>query len=313
MRTIELGRPGSSPCSRVRPLEPELPRWALELFDPARFSVGAEPRNGLDVLRRDPFLRVTARIPGAARLPPADLSIQVAEQYVAIGGLLAELDRHPIRFWNYVPGIVETLGPGTDRYMAFNAGRYQAYTRLHGPPSGFGRSIPTASAVGIDGVDMVIDCLASDRPGAPVENPRQTASWRYSRRYGPRPPCFARGTVTTIEGRRFLLLGGTASIVGQASRHPGSLASQLEEVLTNMEALVGSALGHTRALAPPGARSPLARLIHARIYVVHADDAEPVERAIEARAGRPAALESVVARICRPELLVEVEGIALLD
>jgi hypothetical protein len=84
-------------------------------------------------------------------------------------------------------------------------------------------------------------------------------------------------------------------------------------VLTNMEALVGTALGHTRPLSPPAGHDPLARLTHARIYVVHGRDAEAVERAIGARVGRPVALEAVVARICRRELLVEVEGIASLD
>src|SRR6185503_5831087 len=98
----------------------------------------------------------------------------------------------------------------------------------------FGRVLPAASAVGIAGPDLVIDCLASASGGAPVENPRQIAPWQYSRRYGPKPPCFARGTVTRLNDRRMLLIGGTASIVGEESRHPGDLTAQVGELLINL-------------------------------------------------------------------------------
>jgi len=269
-----------------------------------------ERRGTVEVTRRDPFVRVTGRIAGAASLGATELSSRVAKQYAAISGVLSSLDRYPIRFWNYVPGIVDALDRGVDRYMAFNRGRHLAYTDLHGSPNGFARSIPTASAVGITGPDLVIDCLASDEPGTPVENPRQTASWQYSRRYGPRPPCFARGTLTTIDGRRVLLLGGTASIVGEESRHLANRAAQVEEVLTNMEALIANAAAERPADSSTFSQNGLARLTDARIYVVDADDAESVEKEIQSRVGRSVRFETVVARVCRPELLVEIEGVA---
>ena len=37
----------------------------------------------------------------------------------------------------------------------------------------------------------VIHCLAADRPGAAVNNPRQVAPYHYSQRFGPLPPCFS--------------------------------------------------------------------------------------------------------------------------
>jgi chorismate lyase/3-hydroxybenzoate synthase len=288
----------------------------LELVTGGLSPAGIERHAALDVVRRDSLALITARLAEAVGLDAAALSARVAEQYASIAAMLAELDRHPIRFWNYVPGIVDPLGPEIDRYMAFNRGRYEAYAGLHGAPGGFAHAIPTASAVGITGPDLVIQCLASDRPGTPIENPRQTASWCYSRRYGPRPPCFARGTLATLAGRRVLLLGGTASIVGEESRHVGDRAAQIEEALTNMDALIAHAVGQSHAAgtaqAGPGAGRPggLTLLTDARIYVVDPADAPLVEQALLSRAGRPVRLETVVARVCRPELTVEIEGVA---
>ena len=135
-----------------------------------------------------------------------------------------------------------------------------------------------------------------------MDNPRQTASWRYSRRYGPMPPCFARGTISVLDGRRMLLVGGTASIVGEESRHDGDVRAQVEEALTNIEAVIVSGGG--------ACRWPLARLTDARVYIVNEADAEIVEALVRARSSGALRLETVLARVCRPELLVEIEGLA---
>ena len=59
--------------------------------------------------------------------------------------------------------------------MAFNRGRHLAYA-ARTPADAETRSAATASAVGIDGSDLVIDCLASTDGGRPVENPRRVAA-----------------------------------------------------------------------------------------------------------------------------------------
>lgn len=287
-----------------RPLEAEPPAWVHGLLkEGERGEHGQRTGDPLvDIVRRDPFLRVTARVPNVVSLPAAELSRRVSERYAAIEALLADLQRRPIRIWNYIPGIGDTMGPGLDRYMAFNRGRYSAYAQSRGIDMRFECAVPTASAVGIAGPDLVIDCLASAGGGTSVGNPRQTASWRYSRRYGPMPPCFARGTISVLDGRRMLLVGGTASIVGEESRHHGDVRAQTEEALTNIEAVIVSGGGPCRC--------PLGRLTDARVYIVNDADAEIVEGLVRARSSKTLRLETVLARVCRPELLVEIEGLA---
>ena len=47
------------------------------------------------------------------------------------------------------------MAPGLDRYMVFNAGRYDAYARWYGTPRAFSHALATASAVGVQGADLV--------------------------------------------------------------------------------------------------------------------------------------------------------------
>jgi chorismate lyase / 3-hydroxybenzoate synthase len=244
----------------------------------------------------------------------ADLDIQtlrseVAAAYLALIRALKRLDRYPVRFWNFVPGIGEMMSSDFDRYMVFNAGRYDAYTEWYGPASVAKcdwHLLGTASAVGITGTDLSMHCLAIDRPGVPIENPRQIPAWQYSARYGPLPPCFSRATIVRLCGHLRLLIGGTASVVGEDSKHPGRLDAQLEETLLNIEALVRTASGNDSCSAP------LQRLIDLRVYIAESTHAEPVKRIITMRCPRVRTLDLVVAHICRRDLLVEIEGVAAL-
>ena len=297
-----------TPRSRIQPLEPNPPAWVLDvLAGGGRDSTsGAAPqRLGLvDVTPRGDLARVTTRIPSAVLLSADELSLVVAERYAQIGEVLFSLGKQAIRIWNYIPDIVHPLAPGVDRYMAFNRGRHAAYLGSAGNSQRIAGTLPSASAVGIGGQDLVIDLLASSAGGTPVENPRQVASWRYSRRYGPKPPCFARGTRTTIDGRPVLLLAGTASIVGEESQHPDNARAQLLETLRNIESLI--------LTAGAASAEPLQLLEDVRVYVVNAADAPLIERELQALCAA-ARVEAVLARLCRPELLVEIEGVVRLS
>ena len=139
----------------------------------------------------------------------------------------------------------------------------------------------------------------------PVENPRQIPAWRYSSRFGPRPPCFARATIAELDGAHVLLIGGTASIVGETSVHEDDVRRQTAESLRNLAALVETAEG------PSGdAGRTLDRLESVRVYVRRPEDAAVVAEMVAALGPD---VELVIADICRPELLVEIEAVLPLD
>jgi hypothetical protein len=234
-----------------------------------------------------------------------------------------------VRFWNFIPGIHERMtADGRDRYMVFNAGRFKAFEQCYGGREAFDGSVATASAVGHTGRDLLIYCLADDAPGQPLDNPRQVKPYRYSARFGPLPPCFARATIVQSEragagaagaaaSKRLLLVGGTASIRGEDSAHLGNLELQTQETFENLAALVRAAsLGGSRAGAdrPETDRAAaLAQYRELRVYHPNRRDARAIRRAIGEAFGDLRFLELHRANLCRSELLVEIEGLAELN
>jgi chorismate lyase / 3-hydroxybenzoate synthase len=241
------------------------------------------------------FTLLSAHIPGALVLSADELGEAVTGIYRAILRDVRSRQQHPVRVWNFVPSIHSQLGAG-DRYMAFNAGRFAAFSESLGAEPA---SIPTASAVGIDRETLWVHVLAADEPGRPVENPRQAPAYRYSRRYGVRPPCFARAT--RLESTLFI--GGTASITGEDSRHIADIAAQTQETLSNLRSLIATALDIPESCA-------LKTLRDARVHVTNASYAPIVRDALEPLLLADTNLEFVQADLCRKELLVEIEGIA---
>jgi enamine deaminase RidA (YjgF/YER057c/UK114 family) len=257
-----------------------------------------------EIVDADPLAVVSTSVVNARSMSADALRAHVAGAYIAIGRALTTLGRVPIRFWNFVPDPGEPLGDGLDRYMVFNAGRFDGYAEWLCASNEFERLLPTASAVGVGGDDLVVCCLASDTRGTPVENPRQKPAYQYSRRYGPTPPSFSRATIAAVNGSRRLLVGGTASIVGEDSMHEGDVDAQLEETLRNLEALIEAARGGARAGAA------LEQLLDLRVYVARVEDAAAIRSVLAARCPRADRIELAIARVCRPELLVEIEGVA---
>ncbi len=288
------------------------PRWAVGLLGATR-SI-REPTSGVGVQRTKDgsFCLATVRVANAASLSASDFQDATTEAYQRLHAAFEEGDaRHLVRVWNFIPGILEPLDELPQRYMAFNAGRFAAYSGWYAGEQDFKSRVATASGVGHDGCDLVIHALAARHRGEPVENPRQVPSYRYSSRYGPRPPCFSRATrVTVATGQPpWLLVGGTASVSGEETRNEGDLEAQLDETLRNLEALVDSGL--SKAAGVTDARGALGCFRHLRVYHVRPGDEGWVHRSVERHF--PALEDFAVYRadLCRPGLLVEIEGVAV--
>lgn len=274
---------------------------------------------GIDLLMVDApaFRLIRARVEGAGELGPVEFQQRTRAAYGAIARRLESSPRRfPVRFWNYIPSIHQPSGEGLDRYMMFNAARFEACRQWLGSSGaggeGFERHLPTASGIGHSGRDLIIDALATAAPGVAIENPRQIPSYRYTRRYGPRPPCFARATQIADlgGGRSLVLVGGTASIVGEESRHLGDLSKQIQETLLNLASVVRAAAGN---LSPSDDLAELKRFKEVRVYYPRPADARKIGSTLRPYFSRTARLEMGTAELCRKELLVEIEGIAVIE
>jgi chorismate lyase/3-hydroxybenzoate synthase len=204
-----------------------------------------------------------------------------------------------LRIWNYLDAI--TQGDGDiERYRQFCIGRARGFgdfdpTRL-----------PAATAIGRcdDARVLQVYWLAARAPGTPLENPRQVEAWRYPRQYGPQPPSFARAMLPPTVDRAPLLLSGTASVVGHATRHAGLLLEQLGETFANFDALIAEARKQQPAL--PGAFDHSSRL---KVYVRDQADLPLVADALKARLGSDVPFLLLHAAICRRDLAIEIDGV----
>jgi chorismate lyase / 3-hydroxybenzoate synthase len=308
-----LAGPGSP---ATVPDVPGPPPWAVTLPGLASLAAPQVRADALEVrlARGGEFSRVAVVLPGVRSMDILTFQEAVAEGYRAIFDQLAAIEtKHPLRFWNFVPDIHADLGAGLDRYMAFNTGRFSAYAAWCGGRDAIGRAVATGSAVGVTGDRLEIHCLAGRLPGTPVENPRQTPAYRYSRHFGPLPPCFSRATALAerLPGGGRLLVGGTASIRGEDSLHAGNLVLQTQETLANLASLVrsacepGSCDERSLPLAPW-----LSRFRELRVYLPQPEHGGRVLDMVSPHFTAVARIEVLQAALCRAELLVELEGVA---
>lgn len=283
------------------------PEWARELVGVQSGSDVASSE--LRCVEGERFALVSVCIPTAAMMDADGLRHAVRDAYLRLAETIVVRNAHQlVRVWNFIPGILEPLGTLEHRYMAFNAGRHDAYAALFGGGRRFATAVPTASGVGHDGDELLIHALASVEAGEPVENPRQVPSYRYSIRYGPLPPSFARATrIRPRADEQWLLVGGTASVRGEETVHVGDLEAQADETLDNLAAVVAAAPGGVRGTHRADL---LGRYRHLRVYHVSDGDRDWVGGWVTSCFAGVEKVELARADLCRDGLLVEVEGVA---
>lgn len=231
--------------------------------------------------------------------------LQAAEAgYQEVFRLLEQLGYSTLlRAWNYIARInVESFG--IERYRQFNIGRQNAFVSDGRAITG---SVPAACALGIAQGPLQIAFLASRLPMRAIENPRQVSAYHYPTQYGPRSPTFSRAALFNAGHDEILFLSGTASIVGHQSVHLDDVRAQVAESLANVTVLLDQA-NKVRHARFPGELTDLCF----RFYVRQREHLPVIRAEFERIAGPDAVAVYVLADVCRHELLVEVEGSAML-
>ncbi|MHB1035407.1 MAG: dioxygenase [Pirellulales bacterium] len=221
-----------------------------------------------------------------------------------------------IRTWLYLGDIVGPEG-ATQRYKEVNRARTDFFEGMSFVPdrraAGHnGPAYPASTGIGTDGRDVILSCiaLATDRKdiiAVPLENPRQTPAFDYASAYSPKSPKFSRAMALSCGNYATIFISGTASITQSETRHVGDAARQTLETLDNIEALISPA--NLAAHGLPGLGTTLENLAFVRVYIKRQEDYPAVRAACRQRLGELPAVYAL-ADVCRPELLVEIEGIA---
>jgi len=220
------------------------------------------------------------------------------------------------RTWLYLGDIV---GPEADtqRYKELNRARADFYEGIQFlepfvRPDCPRPIYPASTGIGTSDTEVRMGCLAlsTDRQDvalAPLENPLQTSAFDYGKHYSPQSPKFSRAMAIVVGESASLFVSGTASIVASETKCIGDVAGQTRQTIDNIEALLSEE--NLASAGMPGMGATLEDLAVVRVYIKQEQDFQKVRAVCEERLGELPTIYAI-ADVCRPDLLVEIEGVA---
>ena len=208
------------------------------------------------------------------------------------------------RQWNYIPGIT-MLNDGSQNYQEFNDARSIFYSC-----DNWENGYPAATGIGTSAGGVVVEiCAIQGEPCAnlPIDNPLQIAAHNYSQKVldGKVLEKLSERSTPKFERARLLentvLISGTAAIKGECSNYSTNAVEQAAETMEIMDRLTSK---DNIPVENNGSSYDLLR-----VYVKREQDIPAICDYMQNH--YPAAMKHyLVADVCRPELLIEIEGVA---
>lgn len=242
---------------------------------------------------------------------PGDISASTFEQakdiFAAIDNILATEGFSPCdiyRQWNYIEDIT-VKNDGSQNYQEFNDARSIFYGKCK-----WNGGYPAATGIGTARGGVMIELYAIKGETAtnkPIDNPMQVAAHSYSQKV-------LEGTVveelqerTTPKFERARLLGNTIYISGTAAikgENSATASDTVQQAALTMEIMNNLISRENIPVSNGGAVYDLLR-----IYVKNEDAIPAVKEYMNKHYGS-VSKHYLVSDICRPELLIEIEGVA---
>jgi len=209
-----------------------------------------------------------------------------------------------VRQWNYIDHITAVNG-GIQNYQLFNDARSDFYATAD-----WSNGYPAATGIGCDAggvMVMVYAVKGSKGVDCPIDNPLQIPAHKYSGKVLASGKEIVRTTPKFERGRllgNVVFVSGTAAIKGENSELSDDARVQADEAIDVVEHLV----------EPSNISQDCSgfRLDLIRVYVRRSKDMKIVRDVFTAHFGN-IPIHFLTADICRPELLLELEGIGHCD
>ena len=210
-----------------------------------------------------------------------------------------------LRTWNFFPEITSGAYADANNYHLFCSGRAKAYTKLsttHAQP------YPAATVIGIQQSGLYIYFIASKENGVGIENPQQVSAFEYPPAYSQDPPLFSRALLHRNESQEILFVSGTASIAGHSTQYEGDVNRQTTMCLDNINNLVSASVNNHHF-----PKISLSEFSHFKVYIKNIDHLDTVRTHIQQLIGVNTPTYYLQGDMCRADLLVEVEGLAIIS
>lgn len=215
-----------------------------------------------------------------------------------------------VRQWNYLEDIIGFDGE-KQKYQEFNNVRSIFYQH-HFNETGF----PAATGIGMNRGGIIIEFVAIKSDvviSKPVDNPEQIAAHNYSKNVLVGNGCvlkttpkFERARFMEMFDKKLIFISGTASIVGEKTVGIDNAAEQTKVTIQNIQRLYSADV-----LAQISKKELMAKYGHARVYIKNRKDFPIIKKTFKTYFGKLPVVY-ILADICRPNLLVEIEGKVIL-
>lgn len=216
-----------------------------------------------------------------------------------------------IRQWNYI-GHITAVENNCQNYQEFNNERARFYASTN-----WTNGFPAATGISMDIHAVIVSLIAVEFHNTtqifPVDNSLQLAAYRYSetllgKSEKKQTPKFERAKLVVSGQTACCLISGTAAILGEHSITNVTVGTQTSQTIALIRHLIS-----TENLKENGINfSGELKIVHLRIYIKNAADFEAVRQVVEAEFPGISMLY-VCAEVCREELLVEIEGVAMTE
>lgn len=218
-----------------------------------------------------------------------------------------------VRQWNYIERIID-FTDNSQHYQIFNDVRSNFYAS-----STFPRGYPSATGIGMNFGGVILEFLAfkpvSEVQIIPLQSPVQVNAHQYSPQVLSNnqytsiscirsTPKFERGKALYGHRGGILFVSGTAAIKGETTASPYDVAMQTHLTLQNIDNLISPDNLKRNGIHNCFNTKPLLL----RVYVKNARDVGVVKNIVDEYAPHSPVIY-LQADICRPELLVEIEGV----
>ncbi|MEI8271048.1 MAG: Rid family hydrolase [Paludibacter sp.] len=216
-----------------------------------------------------------------------------------------------VRQWNYI-GHITGVENNNQNYQEFNNKRANFYSN-----SAWGNGYPAATGISMDIHAVNVSLIALKYHDStrifPVNNSQQFAAHCYSKTVlgnskKKETPKFERAKLIVSGKSACCFISGTAAILGEKSLANDNVFKQTSQTIALIRHLISPENLKVNGIDFSGDL----KIVHLRVYVKETADFEVVRSVLELELPGINAFY-VCAGVCRDELLVEIEGIAITE
>ena len=283
-------------------------KMAMEItYLPEDSTIRHERHNGYTLLKGNGFCElVTEGITPAS--PTAGIREQTEDIFAQLGEILEKNDfsvNNIYRQWNYIEQIT-FMNDGRQNYQEFNDARSRFYNNFE-----WTNGYPAATGIGSScgGVMVEVYAIKGEKiVNHAIDNPLQISAHSYSQKVLAGKTDQKKRTTPKFERARIVgdtvYISGTAAIRGEDSLALDNATEQTAETMQIIKQLVSP------ENIPVAVKESKYTML--RVYIKNGNDAPEVIRFMEGNYP-DTPKHYLEADVCRPELLVEIEGTASVE